>query len=185
MPLLDFAAPSRPPPFIRRSIPHQSYNGPNDKAQVDDGGQIKGGRRQEQADDKPEGAQGQRDRQPHNPDTPPINFEGDKRAPEQPRYYQRRYHKGRNLTPRITRRPKPLIEFNSRRVGGRVHAHVRLRAIFSPSLAMPQAGSETPTSIMPSDICSHRGQAGHDSLSRFDHTPLPPASAAPSISKGR
>src|ERR687884_335774 len=32
-----------------------------------------------------------------------------------------------NITPRITRRPKPLREFNSARVGGRVHALVRPR----------------------------------------------------------
>jgi hypothetical protein len=32
-----------------------------------------------------------------------------------------------SITPRITRRPKPPKEFDIRRVGGRVHALVRLR----------------------------------------------------------
>ena len=32
-----------------------------------------------------------------------------------------------DLTPGITRRPKPLVKFDNPRVGGRVHAVVRLR----------------------------------------------------------
>src|SRR5690349_19206401 len=47
----------------------------------------------------------------------------------------------RRLTPGITRRAQVVKELESRRVRGRVHAVVRLRDIFSPSPAIPQAGA--------------------------------------------
>ncbi len=82
-----------------------------------------------------------------------------------------------DLTPRITRRPEPMQEFNSRRVGGRAHALVRLRDIFSPSPATRLVKGQTrpasclslpaPTVVRPSMM------AGDLSIMRLRHPPRP------------
>jgi hypothetical protein len=65
------------------------------------------------------------------------------RYPPRPRLHSAGIsYRNSNLTPRITRRPARSPEHDIPRVGGRVHAVVRLRATFSPSPAMPQARGE-------------------------------------------
>src|ERR1044072_1777554 len=71
---------------------------------------------------------------------PTRDGEGDQH-PEEQAFYEiclRHIKEERGLTPRITRPPTSYPKHEITRVAGRVHALVRLRAIFSPSCATPR-----------------------------------------------
>jgi hypothetical protein len=82
-----------------------------------------------------------------------------------------------NLTPRITRPPKPLPDDNNPRVAGRVHAPVRLRHLERPP-RRPRRDQQHGRPAMPPGSHDPRGQAVHNGRHRFDLAPPAPAAAA-------